>query len=142
VVVVAEGAGQELFESTGEPERDASGNVRLQDIGLHLRDRIKAHFTRRGKPVILRYIDPSYTIRSLPANSVDAQFCLVLGHCAVHAGMAGRTDMLVGAWNQRMVHVPLPLSIERREQVRPDFGLWQRVLEATGQPASMVGCRG
>jgi 6-phosphofructokinase 1 len=139
VVVLAEGAGQDLVSTSGEPERDASGNLCLKDIGGYLRQRIQSYFAERDTPVILRYIDPSYTIRSLPANSFDAQLCLALGQCAAHAGMAGRTDMLVGAWNQRLVHVPIPLAVEKRERLRPGHALWQRVLGSTGQPASMVG---
>ncbi len=85
----------------------------------------------------MRYIDPSYTIRSLPANSFDAQFCLVLGQHAVHAGMAGRTNVVVGLWNQRFVNVPIPQAIAERKEIDPRGELWQRVLEATGQPARL-----
>jgi 6-phosphofructokinase 1 len=139
VVVVAEGAGQDLIEADGTPHRDASGNVRLKDIGLFLRDRIRQYFDKRTLDVPVRYIDPSYTIRSMPANSFDAQFCLVLGQHAVHAGMAGRTNMVVGLWNQRFVHIPIPVAISRRKRIEPQGDVWQRVLEASGQPASLVG---
>jgi 6-phosphofructokinase 1 len=138
VVVVAEGAGQELVCGPGEQKKDASGNLRLGDIGVFLQDRIKAYFADRGREVPVRYIDPSYTIRSLPANSTDSQVCLVLGQHAVHAGMAGRTDLVVGLWNQRFTHVPIPLMVGGRRQIDPRAELWQRVLETTGQPVSMV----
>jgi 6-phosphofructokinase 1 len=134
VIAVAEGAGQEHFGAAGD-QRDASGNVKLHDIGLLLRERITAHFAARGIEVALRYIDPSYMIRSLPANALDAQYCLVLGQHAVHAGMAGRTNMLVGSWNSRFVHVPIPLATQARRQLDPNDEEWQRVLETTGQPA-------
>jgi 6-phosphofructokinase 1 len=134
VVVVAEGAGQDLFGQEAA-ERDASGNVKLQDFGVLLRDRIRAHMKERGKPVDVKYIDPSYTIRSQPANALDSSFCLTLGQHAVHAGMAGRTDVMVGFWNQRFTHVPLSLVAGRRRQVNPNGELWHRVLDATGQPA-------
>ena len=136
VVVVAEGAGQELLQGPAEGERDASGNVRFEDIGLHLRDRIVEHFERIQKPVNIKFIDPSYTIRSLPANALDSAFCLVLGQHATHAGMAGRTDVMIGHWSGRFVHVPIALGISSRKKLDPT--LWQRVLEATGQPASMA----
>jgi len=139
VVVVAEGAGQDQLRGGDAEERDASGNVRLKDIGVHVRDTIREHFSAKGMSVPVRYIDPSYTIRSLPANSTDAQYCLVLGQHAVHAGMAGRTDMVVGVWNQRFTHVPIPQAVGACEKVVPDGELWQRVLETTGQPSSMVG---
>jgi len=133
VVVVAEGAGQELMADGGTPAHDASGNVKLKDVGTFLRDRIAAHLDARGIDGVVRYIDPSYTIRSLPTNSFDAQLCLSLGQHAVHAGMAGRTDVLVGVWNQRFTHVPIPLAVAARRRLDPGAELWQRVLESTGQ---------
>jgi 6-phosphofructokinase 1 len=133
LVVVAEGAGQELMADAGTAARDPSGNVKLRDIGTFLRDRIVAHFAARGIDGVVRYIDPSYTIRSLPTNSFDAQLCLALGQHAVHAGMAGRTDMLVAVWNQRFTHVPIRVAVAARRQLQPRSELWQRVLESTGQ---------
>jgi 6-phosphofructokinase 1 len=133
LVVVAEGAGQELLGGGGPPVLDASGNVKLKDVGPFLRDRILAHLAAKRIDGVVRYIDPSYTIRSLPTNSFDAQLCLALGQHAVHAGMAGRTDVLVGVWNQRFTHVPIPLAVAARRQLDPRRELWQRVLESTGQ---------
>src|SRR5262249_2463983 len=133
VVVVAEGAGQELMADGGTPARDPSGNVKLKDIGTFLRDRILAHFTAKEIDGAVRYIDPSYTIRSLPTNSFDAQLCLALSQHAVHAGMAGRTDVVIGVWNQRFIHVPIPVAGAARRQLDPRSELWQRVLESTGQ---------
>lgn len=133
VVVVAEGAGQDLMVADGPPARDASGNVKLKDVGTFLRDRIGAHLAARGIDGVVRYIDPSYTIRSLPTNSFDSQLCLALGQHAVHAGMAGRTNVLVGVWNQRFTHLPIPLAVAQRRQLDPRGELWQRVLESTGQ---------
>ncbi|NJD57319.1 MAG: ATP-dependent 6-phosphofructokinase [Nitrospirae bacterium] len=135
VIVVAEGAGQELFEATGE--RDASGNVKYGDIGIFLRDRIKEHFKRIGMEISLKYIDPSYMIRSQPANPHDSAFCLLMGHNAVHAGMAGRTGMIVGFWNHQFTHVPTPLAVAQRKKIDPDGWMWSSVLASTGQPAVM-----
>jgi len=137
VIVVAEGAGQEFLEADGPAGTDASGNVRLKDIGVHLRDRIATHFDGKGRKVSIKYIDPSYTIRSLSANAFDSEFCLVLGQHAVHAGMAGRTNLLIGFLNQRFTHIPIPIAVGRRKQVQPDGEIWQRVLDATGQPSCM-----
>lgn len=137
VVVVAEGAGQQLIQETGEPMRDASGNVRLKDIGAFLKGEITGYLRAIGMDTTIKYIDPSYTIRSLPANSIDAEFCLVLGQHAVHAGLAGRTNMIVGYWNRHFTHVPIPLAVAARRRLDPAGETWQRVLEATGQPASM-----
>ncbi|MDH3253533.1 MAG: ATP-dependent 6-phosphofructokinase [Acidobacteriota bacterium] len=138
VVVVAEGAGQEHLARDRQEHLDLSGNVRLKDIGSFLRDRIRNHFADRNLAVDLKYIDPSYTIRSRPANTLDSSFCLILGQHAVHAGMTGCTDMMVGFWNNAFTHVPLPLVARARKQLNPHGEIWQRVLDATGQPPAMV----
>ena len=136
VIVAGEGAGQSLMAETGQ--KDASGNIRFEDIGLFLKDRIKTFFKEGGMKVELKYIDPSYTIRSLPANSRDSAFCLILGHNAVHAGMAGRTNMVVGYWKNRFTHVPIPLAVSERKQIDPEESLWGNVLSCTGQPRKMI----
>jgi 6-phosphofructokinase 1 len=132
-VVVAEGAGQELIDRDGG--RDDSGNLRLADIGGLLRDRITADFAGAGTRLALRYVDPGYAIRSVPANAYDAVYCLRLAQAAVHAALAGRTAMGVGRWHGRFVHLPISLAIGSRNQVDPDGDLWMSVLEATGQPS-------
>ncbi|GAA1525075.1 ATP-dependent 6-phosphofructokinase [Dactylosporangium maewongense] len=132
MIVVAEGAGQELFDAASS--LDASGNVRLQDFGRYLRHRIAEDFAAAGVEANLKYIDPSYTIRSVPANPYDSVYCIRLAHAAVHAAMAGRTEMVVGRWRGRFVHVPISLAISSRNLVDPDGDLWLSVLEATGQP--------
>lgn len=132
VIVVAEGAGQKYFEGSAD-ELDDSGNVKLKDIGPFLKEAISSHFDRLGNKVNIKYIDPSYMIRSLPANANDHVFCSFLGRDAVHAGMAGKTRMLVGNWNNSFVHVPLSASAGRRKQVDIHGKLWNSVLEATGQ---------
>lgn len=135
VVVVAEGAGQDLLQ--GERERDASGNLRFRDIGLFLKEAIESHLKKEQMDFTLKYIDPSYTIRSLPANPHDSVFCLLLGHSAVHAGMAGRTNVVVGNWAGEYTHVPIPLAVSKRKRIDPGGRLWSSVLEATGQPARL-----
>jgi 6-phosphofructokinase 1 len=135
VIVVAEGAGQELLGDTHE--RDASGNVKFKDIGLFLKDRINAYFKGAGMDATLKYIDPSYTIRSVPSNAYDSAFCLLLGQSAVHAGMAGRTNMVVGYWMNTFTHVPIPLAVSARKKVDPDGWVWSSVLTSTGQPKDM-----
>jgi 6-phosphofructokinase 1 len=138
VVVVAEGAGQELVGMDGLGA-DASGNVRLADVGTWLRDQVGAELGRRGLDATVKYIDPSYTIRSLPANAFDAEYCLVLGQQAVHAAMAGRTDLVVGYWHHHFTHLPIALATQQRLRLDPDREVWQRVLHTTGQPPSLVG---
>jgi 6-phosphofructokinase 1 len=135
VVVVAEGAGQELMGETGQ--RDASGNVKFKDIGLFLRDRINGYFKDAGMDSTLKYIDPSYTIRGVPANAYDSAFCLLLGQNAVHAGLAGRTNMVVGNWMNTFTHVPIPLAVSARKKIDPNSWVWSSVLTSTGQPQHM-----
>jgi 6-phosphofructokinase 1 len=135
VIVVAEGAGQDILEKTGE--WDASGNIRFQDIGIFLRDQIQAYFKRTGTDFSLKYIDPSYTIRSIPADANDSAFCVLLGQNAVHAGMAGRTNMVVGVWLNEFTHVPIPMTVSKRKKVDPGGWVWNSVLTLTGQPREM-----
>lgn len=132
VIVVAEGAGQRFF-GNADSGQDPSGNQKLHDIGAYLKKEIDTYFRQKGVEISLKYIDPSYLIRSLPANANDHAFCSFLGRNAVHAAMAGKTKLLVGNWNNRFVHVPLEASTGRRKQVAPQGRLWQSVLEATGQ---------
>jgi 6-phosphofructokinase 1 len=135
VIVVAEGAGQDLCDTSGvESRTDPSGNARLADIGTVLRDRILAHFRQRDLDVTLKYIDPSYSIRSIPASPTDGVYCWHLARNAVHAGMAGNTELLIGRWNGRFVHVPLQLATRFRKQVDTAGDLWMSVVESTGQP--------
>jgi 6-phosphofructokinase 1 len=135
VVVVAEGAGQELLPTA--TDSDASGNARLGDIGMYLRDAIKKHFAAAGVETNLKYIDPSYIIRSQPANPHDSALCLLLGHNAVHAGMSGRTSMVVGLWNNQVTHVPIHLATRQRKKINPEGWLWSSVLASTGQPREL-----
>ena len=140
VVVVAEGAGQDLLDEPGVPRQngrgtDASGNVRLGNVGELLKERIAAHLTAAGLAPTMRYIDPSYAVRSIAANAYDSVYCLRLAHAAVHAAMAGRTEVAVARWRRRFVHVPLAVMTSRRNEVDPDGDLWLSVLETTCQPA-------
>jgi len=135
VIVVAEGAGQDLLSST--EERDPSGNAKLGDVGMWLRDAIRLSFAQAGREVTIKYIDPSYIIRSQPANPHDAAFCLLLGHNAVHAGMSGRTNTVIGVWNDTFVHVPICLATQKRKKIDPQGWLWSSVLASTGQPGEM-----
>lgn len=136
VIVVAEGAGSDLME--GHEELDASGNRRPKDIGQFLRDRIYDFFRERRTELNLKYIDPSYTIRSVPANAQDNFFCQHLAQHAVHAAMSGKTGMLVGRWHCSFVHLPISLVTQvGRSKVNPTGELWRAVLESTGQPSKL-----
>jgi 6-phosphofructokinase 1 len=136
VIVAAEGAGQKFFDA--DQTQDASGNVQLNDIGLYLKERIKTYFEAQNVDVTLKYIDPSYMIRSVPANANDQVFCNFLGRNAVHAAMAGKTGMLIGHWNNEFVHLPMRLSAGRRKKIDPLGRLWRNVLAATGQGSLMA----
>jgi 6-phosphofructokinase 1 len=138
VIIVAEGAGQQYVEVGGD-RSDDSGNPVLGDIGIFLKSQIKKHFKENTDLYInVKYIDPSYLVRSVPANAHDSILCMQLAHNAVHAGMAGKTGMLVGHWSDQITHVPLKLAVSRRKCLSPEDSLWLNVLEATGQPISLV----
>ncbi len=133
VIVVAEGVGRQLAGANASLSKDASGNVISEDVGVVLNAKIKKHFHDRQIPLSIKYIDPSYMIRSLPADSNDSAFCVMLGQNAVHAGMSGRTNMVIGYWNQYFVHIPVQLAVSKRKRVDPQGHLWQVVLQITGQ---------
>ena len=133
VIVVAEGLSKQLTDENCCLNKDASGNVIFNDAGPLLKEKIKQYFKERQKPVSLKYIDPSYMIRSLPADSNDSAFCIMLGQNAVHAGMSGRTNMVVGYCNQHFVNLPIDLTIKKKKKIIPYGHLWQTVIETTGQ---------
>ena len=133
MVVVAEGAGQDLLE-TGPAERDASGNVKLKDIGLLLRERVEAHFKTEKIPAVMRYFDPSYLIRSSPANAEDSILCDLFARHAVHAAMAGKTGLVIGYLHDRFIHVPIEMLASRKKSMDPGGFAWSAVLAVTGQP--------
>jgi 6-phosphofructokinase 1 len=134
VIAVAEGAGQDLLKADAG-ERDASGNVKLKDIGPFLSEQIKSYFKTEGMPVVIRYFDPSYQIRSCPANSEDALLCDLFSRHAVHAAMAGKTGLVIGFLHERFIHVPIELLATHRKRLDPSSGWWRSVLASTGQPA-------
>lgn len=131
VIVVAEGAGQNLAPPEGH---DAAGRLKLGDIGLFLKNAITDHFSRKKIPVNIKYLDPSYMIRSAPAIADDSVLCFQLSENAVHAAMSGRTGMVTGTWNGHFVHVPMEEATRTRKTVDPSSLLWQSVLDNTGQP--------
>jgi 6-phosphofructokinase 1 len=136
VVVVAEGAGQDFFDKS-EQVKDASGNIKHKDIGIFLKEKISEEFTNKNFSHSIRYIDPSYIIRSTPANPNDSKFCNLLAQNAVHAAMAGKTDFVIGHWNNLFTLLPIPLATAQRKKIDINSELWWNVLEATGQPSSM-----
>jgi 6-phosphofructokinase 1 len=134
VIAVAEGAGQALL-AADPARRDASGNAKLGDIGPYLRAQIEAHFEARGLPAVLRYFDPSYLIRSRPANCEDAILCDQFARHAVHAAMAGKTGLVIGFLHDRFIHVPIEQLCAGSRRVDPSGSWWRSAMAATGQPA-------
>ena len=132
VIVVAEGAGQELFQNS-EKKQDASGNILKDDIGELLKNEITTHFKSKGIPISIKYLDPSYHIRSVAANASDAVLCHLLAEYAVHAGMSGKTNLVIGYWNNFFTHVPIKLATKERRMVDLDGALWRGVISATQQ---------
>jgi len=137
VIIVAEGAGQELVEDKSG-KKDESGNAVLGDIGVFLKSSLKKYFKEHTDLYVnIKYIDPSYMVRSVAANAHDAIYCIQLAQNAVHAGMAGKTGIIIGQWNGQFTHVPIALATSRRKVLSPEDPLWRSVLEATGQPVKI-----
>jgi 6-phosphofructokinase 1 len=136
VIVVAEGAGQDLMQATAE--RDASGNLKLQDVGLMLKDRLVEHFKARGIEMAMRYFDPSYQIRGCPASTEDALLCDRMARHAVHAAMAGKTGLVISSLNGQFVHVPISEIVRGGKRLDLEGELWRAVLSSTGQPVRMA----
>jgi 6-phosphofructokinase 1 len=136
VVIVAEGAMQDQLNT--DHKTDAGGNLKLVDVGPYLRDRINKYFEEKKVEINLKYIDPSYVIRSSPANPGDSIYCERLGNAAVHAAMAGKTKIIIGLVNNEFVHLPIKAAIAQRSHVDPEGNLWRDTLDATHQPAQMV----
>jgi len=132
VIVVAEGAGQDLFRAT-EMKKDASGNILKHDVGVFLKDEIGGYFKRSGRDVSIKYLDPSYHIRSVAAISSDAIFCYLLAENAIHAAMAGKTSIVIGHWNNYFTHVPINIATHERQKIDLDGALWKGVLSSTRQ---------
>lgn len=125
VIIVAEGAGQELMQ--GERIVDASGNLLNNNIGIFIREKMKDYFKKNNMAINIKYFDPTYLIRGIPANAQDAVFCLFLAQNAVHAAMAGKTDLLIGHWSTEFTHVPISMAISKRKKIDPTGPLWRAV---------------
>ncbi|MDR2303894.1 MAG: ATP-dependent 6-phosphofructokinase [Treponema sp.] len=136
VIIVAEGAMQDQLLT--DKKIDAGGNIKMADVGIYLRDRITKYFDEKKIEINLKYIDPSYIIRSAPANPSDSIYCERLGNAAVHAAMAGKTKLIIGLVNDKFVHLPIKTVIAHRNHVEPEGDLWRDTLDATHQPPLMV----
>ncbi len=133
MIVVAEGAGQHLFKNRNT-EKDASGNIKPNDIGIFLKDKITAFFKEQKIPASIKYIDPSYIIRSAPAIANDSKYCSQLAQNAVHGAMVGKTGFVVGIWSGIFTYLPIAATIEKRKKIDLESELWWNTMEATGQP--------
>ncbi|CAA0821309.1 ATP-dependent 6-phosphofructokinase 3 [Striga hermonthica] len=134
VIVIAEGAGQELL--TGKNEQDASGNKLLQDVGLWISQKIKEHFTKQNNiPITLKYIDPTYMIRAIPSNAADNVYCTLLAQSAVHGAMAGYTGFTSGLVNGHQTYIPFYRITEKQNMVVITDRMWARLLSSTNQPS-------
>jgi 6-phosphofructokinase 1 len=135
VIIAAEGAGQEHLSASDNT--DDSGNKKLGDIGIYLKERINRYFSEQNMKVSLKYIDPSYIIRSSVAVPSDSVYCARLGNNAVHAAMAGKTGILISLINNNFVHLPTHIAVSKRNYVDPESSLWRDVVEGTRQPVLM-----
>jgi 6-phosphofructokinase 1 len=135
VIVVAEGVGEKFCALD---EKDASGNSKMGDIGPFLKKGISEYFKKNNTPMTIKYIDPSYIIRSSLAIPSDSIYCNQLAQHAVHAGMAGKTNAIVGVWANRFIYVPIEMAVKNRKFVDPESMFWLNLLESTGQPRWML----
>ncbi|KAJ7559168.1 hypothetical protein O6H91_04G072800 [Diphasiastrum complanatum] len=138
VIVVAEGAGQELMEQSMKwfgGGIDASGNRLLLDVGLWLCQNLKDLFTRRKEVINIKYIDPTYMVRAIPSNAADNVYCTLLAHSAVHGAMAGYSGFTVGPVNARHAYIPINRVTERQRRVNTSDRMWARLLSSTNQPS-------
>jgi 6-phosphofructokinase 1 len=131
VIVAAEGP--DIARAHGGPTRRLR-QMKLNDIALFLRERIEAYFKSEKIPIVMRYFDPSYLVRSSPANSEDSILCDLFARHAAHAAMAGKTGLVIGYLHDRFIHVPSELLTSRKKRLDPDGFAWRAVLAATGQP--------
>lgn len=138
VIVIAEGVGQRYVSDPKNPQYDASGNVKLGDIGLYFKERIKDYLSKKKIPTSIKYLDPSYSIRSRAPTPNDSIFCNQLAQMAVHAGMSGRTSLVVGFFNGQFTHIPMELATYKRKKIDQESQLWLSVLESTGQPSGFT----
>jgi len=136
VIIVAEGAMQDQLLT--EKKTDAGGNLKMADVGTYIRGRIIKYFEERNMEINLKYIDPSYAIRSAPADPDDSIYCERLGNAAAHAAMAGKTKVIIGLVNNEFVHLPIKMVIARRNKIDPESSMWRDTLDAVNQPAMMV----
>jgi len=136
VIVVSEGAGQDLLKTTNAT--DASGNKKLADIGIFLKSEIEKYFKEKNIEINLKYIDPSYQVRASVTTAADSVYCERLGNNAVHAAMAGKTKLVIGLVHDKFVHLPIKMVTKHRNAVDPEGSLWRDTLDATGQPNHMV----
>ena len=125
VIIVAEGAGQDLVP--GDRSKDKSGNLLNKDIGIFLRDQIQKYAKKQGVEISIKYFDPTYLIRGIPANGTDAVFCFLLAQNAVHAAMSGRTDMVIGHWSDTFTHVPIAMAVSERKKIDPNSSFWRSI---------------
>jgi 6-phosphofructokinase 1 len=132
VIVVAEGAGQDLLDSLAAT--DPSGNKRFNDIGIEVKNFVDRHMKSLNVPYTIKYIDPSYTIRCAEANTSDALYCIHLAQMACHAAMSGRTELVVSQLHGNFVHIPMLKAVESRKELDVNGWLYNTLLDATGQP--------
>ncbi|CAH2077897.1 unnamed protein product [Thlaspi arvense] len=137
VLVIAEGAGQDLMSKSMESKtlEDASGNKLLKDVGLWLSQSIKDHFNQKKMVMNLKYIDPTYMIRAVPSNASDNVYCTLLAQSAVHGAMAGYTGYVSGLVNGRQTYIPFYRITEKQNHVVITDRMWARLLSSTNQPS-------
>ena len=82
----------------------------------------------------MKYIDPTYMVRAVPANAADSVYCAQLAHACAHGVMHGFTNFMIGTVGAQDVFIPLPLVVERSNVVAVSEGatIWTRRWQRQG----------
>lgn len=139
VVVVAEGAGQDVIPRSDEAhveEKDESGNPVFLDVGGWLKSELKKWWARDHETELftVKYIDPTYMVRAVPANATDNLYCTMVAHSAIHGAMAGYTGFVSGPINGNYVYIPVEDVARAKNRVDTRDHKWAWVRSLTSQP--------
>ena len=124
ILVVAEGVNTRVVDGNGPVTVDG-------DVGPWLCAQLKANL----ESISLKYVDPSYAVRSAPSNAADTIFCSRLAQHAAHGALGGSTAFAVGTVNTHYVEIPLQDFANRAAVCAVTGRIFGDLVRSTGQPA-------
>eukprot|EP00668_Euglena_longa_P014128 GGOE01018102.1.p1 GENE.GGOE01018102.1~~GGOE01018102.1.p1 ORF type:complete len:494 (+),score=144.75 GGOE01018102.1:38-1483(+) len=122
VIVICEAAGQQHLPCLG---KDPTGHNIYEDTGKWLKKAIETHWQETGQEGKVFLIDPSYMLRSVPANTGDNMFCIQLAQAAVHTAYSGYSGVTVGRYHDLYGVMPIEMVVSGLRKVNPKGSLWQ-----------------